>query len=64
MDTVLNSKINRVTDRALKIYCATKNEDKKAVIERALSTEIPPEFFNIATREIQLENGEGTPDNG
>lgn len=58
MEEVIQAKVESLTARALNIYCATKNVFKKDVLTEALAgrSHIPPEFYALAKKEIELED--------
>lgn len=62
-DEVMATKMDPITHRALRIYCATKGIDKKEAVTMALKATIPSNFFEIAGTEYRREeagnNGKG-----
>jgi hypothetical protein len=57
MEPQLHSKTDALTERALRIYLATKHKKKKDVLIEALAAHIPPEIYEIARKEIEQETG-------
>lgn len=57
-DIILNCRVEPVAKRALDIYSATENINKKDIVSEALSSRIPGQYFVLAKKAVEKESAE------